>query len=108
MSVSTHVLDTSRGRPAAAVPVRLEYADGDRWQPVATGQTDADGRLADWGAAGDIRPGVYRLVFDTGSYLGEAAFFPEVVVTFRVAEPAEHHHLPLLLNPFSYTTYRGS
>jgi 5-hydroxyisourate hydrolase len=106
MSLSTHVLDAARGRPAAGVPVRLERRADDGWAPVAHGVTDDDGRLSNW--VSDLAAGVHRLVFDTGAYLGEAAFYPEVVVTFTITEPAEHHHVPLLLSPFAYSTYRGS
>jgi 5-hydroxyisourate hydrolase len=104
MSVSTHVLDAARGRPAAGVPVRLERRDTDGWRPVADGSTDADGRLAGWAAA----PGVHRLVFDTGAYLGAEAFYPEVAITFRIADAGQRYHVPLLLSPFAYSTYRGS
>ena len=103
MSVSTHVLDAVRGAPAAGVGVRLERADGTL---LAAGVTDRDGRVADF--AGPVDPGVYRLRFDTVSYLGGQTFYPEVVVTFQVREAAARHHVPLLLSPFSYTTYRGS
>jgi hydroxyisourate hydrolase len=101
--VSTHVLDAARGRPAAGVPVRLEVRGEGGWRAVAEGCTDGDGRLAGWAAGA----GVHRLVFDTGAYLGESAFYPEVAVTFRVAGGGRHH-VPLLLSPFAYSTYRGS
>lgn len=103
MSVSTHVLDTGRGRPAAGVAVLLQRHDDGGWQPVADGVTDADGRLRDW--APDTAAGTYRLVFDTAAH---SAFFPEVCVTFTVTDSEEHHHVPLLLSPFAYSTYRGS
>jgi 5-hydroxyisourate hydrolase len=96
MSLSTHVLDAAAGRPAAGVPVRLESQDG---TVLAVGQTDTDGRITGW-APGE---GVHRLVFEV-----DTDFYPEVVVTFRVRDPAEHHHVPLLLSPFAYSTYRGS
>lgn len=102
MTVSTHVLDATRGGPAAGVGVRLERVDGTL---LAAGVTNRDGRVADF--AGAVEPGVYRLRFDTENYLAET-FYPEVVVTFRVREAAEHHHVPLLLSPFAYSTYRGS
>ena len=105
MSLSTHILDTTNGRPASDVPVRLEARADGRWQHIVDGCTDADGRIAGWGVEA---AGVYRLVFDTGDYLGPDAFFPEVAVSFRVADPAEHHHVPLLLSTYGYTTYRGS
>jgi 5-hydroxyisourate hydrolase len=103
VSLSTHVLDTARGAPAAGVPVRHERRDGGGWVPVAEGATDADGRVTGWSAG----PGVHRLVFDTAAYLGEDAFYPSATIEFRVADE-RHHHVPLLLSPFGYTTYRGS
>ncbi|MEU0465618.1 hydroxyisourate hydrolase [Amycolatopsis sp. NPDC006131] len=102
--VTTHVLDTSAGHPAAGVPVRLETSDG---TVIARGRTDDDGRVRDLGPA-ELDPGVYRLVFDTGAHLGPDAFFPEVTVAFRITDGTQHHHVPLLLSPFSYSTYRGS
>jgi len=105
VSLSTHVLDTSVGRPAPDVPVRLEARTDGGWQAVTDGRTDADGRLAGWGVEA---AGVYRLVFSTGDHLGQDAFYPEVVVTFRITDPAEHYHVPLLISPFGYSTYRGS
>ena len=108
MSLSTHVLDTARGEPAAGVPVRLDRSDGGAWTAVAHGRTDSDGRLRDWVPDADWGAGRYRLVFDTAGVLGDPAFFPEVTVVFEVTEPARHHHVPLLLSPFGYTTYRGS
>ncbi|WP_432827630.1 hydroxyisourate hydrolase [Dactylosporangium sp. CA-092794] len=101
MSVSTHVLDTARGIPATGVPIRLETA-ADRLL-VGEGTTDVDGRLR----FEDVSLGRYRLVIDTAAYLGEDAFFPEVAIQFTVAD-ARHHHVPLLLSPFGYSTYRGS
>ena len=102
--VSTHVLDTSVGRPAAGVGVRLETADG---EPLARGVTDGDGR---WVAGSDQPPGagVFRIVFATGDYFGGRAFHPQVSVEFVVQDPGEGHHVPLLLTPYGYTTYRGS
>jgi 5-hydroxyisourate hydrolase len=110
MSLSTHVLDSSRGRPAAGVRVRLEHDDGQRWADVAAGVTDEDGRLRDWVPADRVGRGMYRLVFDTGGYFAEQGvetFFPEVVITFSVVDDG-HYHVPLLLSPFAYSTYRGS
>ncbi|HSV67166.1 MAG TPA: hydroxyisourate hydrolase [Mycobacteriales bacterium] len=107
MTISTHILDTARGRPAAGVHVQLERrTDDGTWQSLADGVTDANGRLGDW--APQLAAGVHRLVFDTAGYLGESAFFPEVTVTFEIADLAEHYHVPLLLSPFAYSTYRGS
>jgi 5-hydroxyisourate hydrolase len=105
VSVSTHVLDSVLGRPAAGIAVRL-FA---RNELLAEGVTDADGRcrLVE-GATGE---GVHRLVFATGEWFaeqGRETFYPEVVLSFDVVEPADHHHVPLLLSPFAYSTYRGS
>lgn len=102
MSLSTHVLDAARGRPAAGIPVRLDRRDGDGWARVAEGRTDDDGRLRDLPPPGE---GVYRLVFDT---TGHSDFYPEVTVAFTVTDPGEHYHVPLLLSPYAYSTYRGS
>jgi 5-hydroxyisourate hydrolase len=104
-SLSTHVLDTSTGRPAAGVAVALEAADG---TVLARAATDADGRVAD--LAADVAEGEHRLRFDTGAWFagqGVEGFYPEVVVTVAV-RGAEHFHVPLLLSPFGYSTYRGS
>jgi hydroxyisourate hydrolase len=106
--LSTHVLDTSRGEPASGVPVALYRGEGEVWVHVADGRTDGDGRLRDWVPSGAWAAGRYRLVFDTEEYLGEGAFFPEAAVTFHVTAPDRHHHVPLLLSPFGFTTYRGS
>jgi len=99
MTLSTHVLDTAKGRPSAGVPVRLDLHD-DGWRRIADGRTDDDGRIAGWTTS---EPGVYRLVFEVG---GE--FYPEVTVAFRVTDAAGHYHVPLLISPFGYSTYRGS
>ena len=103
MSVSTHVLDAVAGRPAAGVRVVLEQRAGDRWAERADRTTDDDGRIKDLAAATET--GTYRLRFDVDAY---STFFPEVVVVFRVSDPTAHHHVPLLLSPFAYSTYRGS
>ncbi|WP_116048259.1 hydroxyisourate hydrolase [Amycolatopsis palatopharyngis] len=105
--VTTHVLDTANGRPARTVPVALEAATDDGWRAVATGHTDDDGRVRDLGPE-SLNPGVYRLVFDTAAYLGQDAFFPEATICFRISDGTAHHHVPLLLSPFAYSTYRGS
>ena len=109
MTISTHVLDASVGRPAAGVAVALSSLDSaDNWLPVESGETDRDGRHR-FGAA--TEPGVYRLVFSTGWYFavrGVEAFYPQVTITFTVAVSGSHYHVPLLLSPFAYSTYRGS
>ncbi|MFC4083795.1 hydroxyisourate hydrolase [Amycolatopsis samaneae] len=102
--MSTHVLDAAKGRPAVGVAVRLERADGPEWTLLAEDRTNADGRITGWSPG----PGTHRLVFDTGAYLGQDAFYPEVTVTFRIGDEGEHYHVPLLLSPFAYSTYRGS
>jgi 5-hydroxyisourate hydrolase len=105
VTLSTHVLDAATGAPAAGVAVRLER--GPEWTVLASGRTDADGRLRE--LLPDGGPGVYRLVFDTGAWFSERgveAFYPEVTVTFTAG--AGHLHVPLLLSPYAYTTYRGS
>lgn len=99
--ITTHVLDAGRGRPAPDVPVRL-YAGS---QLLGESATDHDGRAAGL-APEHVEPGEYRLVFDVATYDAEA-FFPEVTLAFRVTD-ARHHHIPLLLSPFAYSTYRGS
>lgn len=108
MSLSTHVLDNATGEPARGVPVRLERRDGDGWTTVAVGRTDTDGRLRDWVPPEAWGEATYRLVFDTAAHLGTHAFFPEVSVVFQVADATRHYHVPLLLSPYGYTTYRGS
>jgi 5-hydroxyisourate hydrolase len=107
MGISTHVLDQASGRPATGVPIRLERLDGSVWAEVASGVTDDDGRLRTLTPPGPAPLGTYRLTFVTRAYLGEAAFFPEVSIVFVVSDE-RHHHVPLLLAPFGYATYRGS
>ena len=105
MSVSTHVLDSVLGRPADGIAVRLFSGE----DLLAEGVTDADGRCRLTEDA--TVPGAHRLVFATGPWFagqGRETFYPEVVLTFAVVEPAQHHHVPLLLAPFAYSTYRGS
>ena len=129
VTLSTHVLDATAGRPAAGVPVRLEHLGPDGWRAAGQGRTGADGRLGlSGGADGDgsgqgsghgsgqgsgqgFEPGVYRITFGSGAYfeaLGTASFYPEVTVTFEMTSRGEHYHVPLLLSPFAYSTYRGS
>lgn len=110
-AVTTHVLDTARGLPAAGLPVRLERAGDDGLTEIAAARTGDDGRARTLGPD-QLPPGTYRLTFGTGAYLaaqhpGEP-FFPEVTVTFLINDQAAHYHVPLLLSPFGYSTYRGS
>ena len=102
-TLSTHVLDTSTGEPAAGITVHLSRRDGDGWEKVATMTTDGDGRAS---GPGDLDGGTYRLGFETGDYGN--AFYPFVHVVFTVDESRDHYHVPLLLSPYGYSTYRGS
>ena len=109
--LTTHVLDTARGRPAAGVPVLLERRDDDgAWHDVARAATNSDGRVADLLDEGALVRAVYRLTFDIEAWEGEGArgFYPYAQIVFRVEQPQQHHHVPLLLSPFGYSTYRGS
>ena len=99
-TLSTHVLDTVRGRPAVGVAVELHHGGA----LVASLETDGDGRAR----FGDIAPGTYELAFAVGDYFGEAPFLDVVPIRFTVAEGASHYHVPLLVSPWSYSTYRGS
>ncbi len=110
--VTTHVLDTSVGRPGIGVPVTLEHRDeAGGWREIARKVTNADGRVADLLSADEFKRGVYRLRFDTGAYFaarGAQSFYPAVEVTFDVQDETQHYHVPLLVSPFGYSTYRGS
>lgn len=113
-TLSTHVLDTARGRPAIGLEVTLLRrdgdGDGDGWSVVATARTDADGRVSSLGPAEGVSPGDHRLHFATGAWFaaqGIIGFYPEALITFSVADDA-HHHVPLLLSPYALSTYRGS
>ena len=110
-SISTHVLDASIGAPAASVVVRLDRHDGDTWVSLHRTSTDADGRCPDLGDVGGIALGDYRLTFGTGVYFDDRhveTFYPSVELIFRVTDTEGHYHVPLLLSPFAYSTYRGS
>jgi 5-hydroxyisourate hydrolase len=110
MSLSSHVLDATHGVPATGMRIRWERWHEDLWHHLADAVTDDDGRVTEWGAA-TTTEGVHRLVFDSGGYFAARdvpTFYPEVVVVFDVVDPAAHHHVPLLLSPFAYSTYRGS
>jgi 5-hydroxyisourate hydrolase len=106
-AITTHVLDTALGRPAAGIAVTLDAWLEPGWRLVGEGVTDDDGRIHELGPA-IASAGRYRLTFHTQEYLGPAAFWPEVTITFAVTAPAEHQHVPLLLSPFAFSTYRGS
>ncbi|WP_150308266.1 hydroxyisourate hydrolase [Planctomonas psychrotolerans] len=108
--VTTHVLDTARGLPAAGIDVTLEAEEGDAWTVLGSGTTNTDGRVASLGPD-RLAPGNHRMRFDTDAYFsrtGAASFFPEVVLVFRVSDAEQHYHVPVLLSPFGYSTYRGS
>ena len=120
-AISTHVLDIAAGHPAAGLAVRLEHVAPAGPQEIARATTDSGGRITSLGPE-RIGPGTYRLVFDTAGYharqsrpgtddaafVPAASFFPEVTVTFTVADDREHYHVPLLMSPYGYSTYRGS
>jgi 5-hydroxyisourate hydrolase len=109
-TLSTHVLDAASGQPAAGVRVALDQRDGEGWQPLGEEVTDDDGRVRDL-APGGLGAGVHRLVFATGDYFaatGQTGFYPEVPVVFEVTDTDRHYHVPLLLSPFAFSTYRGS
>jgi 5-hydroxyisourate hydrolase len=106
--ITTHVLDTVLGKPAAGITVSLDKRAGEKWNRLSSGETDADGRCAD--LAPDAPDGIYRLTFDTGAYFARGArksIYPEIAISFACNGEA-HYHLPLLLSDNSYTTYRGS
>jgi 5-hydroxyisourate hydrolase len=110
--ITTHVLDTSLGRPAEGVPVTLEVEAAGGWKLVGKGTTNADGRISDLVSKEiSLAAGVHRLIFDTAKYFATRqvqGFYPQVTIVFRIEDPAQHYHVPLLLSPFGYSTYRGS
>ena len=109
--ITTHVLDIARGEPAEGITVILELRQDGEWAPIGRGTTDEKGRVSTL-TEGSISPGTYRLTFDIDSFhrnQGQTvAFFPEVRITFNVRDPDQHFHIPLLLSPFGYSTYRGT
>ena len=117
MSLSTHVLDASLGRPAQGVPIQLKHS-GDcaatpNNTPIFSAVTDPDGRYRHQETGKDVplAAGIYELTFDTAAYFaasGQTGFYPKVTVTFQITDAAAHHHVPLLLSPFAFSTYRGS
>jgi 5-hydroxyisourate hydrolase len=111
-AITTHILDLTRGRPAGGVAVVLEVQFEHAWQVLGQGTTDGDGRLKSLLPADfQIRPGAYRLSFRTADYFaaqGVESFYPEVTISFNVTNAAAHYHVPLLLSPYGYSTYRGS
>ncbi len=108
--LTSHVLDTARGRPATGLAVEV-HKMGTDWEPIATGETNADGRVPALLTDDQFSAGTYRVTFHTGPWFasqGEAAFYPVVRIVFTVDAPDEHYHIPLLLSPFGYSTYCGS
>lgn len=109
-TLSTHVLDTARGAPIPSMAVTLDRQEGGDWIDIVDVRTDTDGRAGELVPDG-VAPGVYRLRFATGEFFsgrGATAFYPEVSIVFTIVEADGHYHVPLLLSPFGYTTYRGS
>ena len=110
--ITTHVLDLASGGPARGVSVTLEIQRSSDWLSVGRGATDENGRLATLSHSWEPVPGTYRLTFDLSGYHRERGitqpFFPEATVTFIVRDTSEHYHVPLLISPFGYTTYRGT
>src|SRR5436309_1836276 len=108
-AITTHVLDTSRGRPAVGVPLTLEFKLTENWKPIGKGATDADGRCKNlFSPETEFEAGTYRLTFDTGAYfqsLNVEGFYPEVIILFSIRDPRQHYHVPLLLSQFGYSTY---
>lgn len=110
--ISTHVLNNASGKPASGVSVVLQYQAGKTWEELGRGLTDLQGRAADlYLSKKPLQMGTYRLVYETGVYFkgqGTKTFFPQVEIIFEVEKTDEHYHVPLLLSPFGYSTYRGS
>jgi 5-hydroxyisourate hydrolase len=110
--ITTHILDISVGRPAQGVPVELERASSPgTWQRLGGGVTDADGRQRELTPFGPVEPGTYRIRFSTGDYFAAAkvaGFYPVVEIQFTIVDGTQHYHVPLLLSPYGYSTYRGS
>jgi 5-hydroxyisourate hydrolase len=109
--ITTHVLDTSAGKPGKHIRIALELQTASGWLTLGHGVTDDDGRLRTLTQAGPVEPGTYRIRFDTGEYYqrqSTSCFFPTVEIQFTVVDGSQHYHVPLLLSPFGYSTYRGS
>lgn len=110
--ITTHVLDQGQGKPATGLALVLEKQEGTSWKTLAQAQTDQDGRVEDLLPKGSqAAAGRYRLTFQTGAYFqqqGKTTFYPEIAILFSLENPAQHHHVPLLLNAFGYSTYRGT
>lgn len=110
-AITTHVLDTSRGCPAAGLRVELQARSGAEWKSLGIGVTDANGRCATLMGDAKPQPGGYRLLFDAGTYFKQhqtETFYSEIPIVFEIARPEAHYHVPLLISPFGYSTYLGS
>ena len=108
--ITTHILDTGTGRPASGVKATLEAKSASGWQEIGSGVSDADGRIGNLGPV-QVEAGHYRVSFETGDYFGKQgteSFFPAVSIEFFAKNTDEHYHVPLLISPFAYSTYRGS
>ena len=109
--ITTHVLDTALGKPAVGVLVVLSVREGEIARELSRAETDADGRVRQFSTTAELTPGVYRLSFETAAYFhasARAAFFERAQLEFRIDDLTQHYHVPLLLTPFGYTTYRGT
>lgn len=108
--ISTHVLDISNGVGAAGIPVTLERDEGGQWQEIGSASTEDNGRVEEFGI--EVEPGAYRLSFDLSGYDGfegrDDTFFPEIVVSFEVHDVERHHHVPVVVSGFGYSTYLGN
>ena len=112
-AITTHILNTTTGNPGAGIQVVLECKSHSAgWQTIASGMSDPDGRINDLLSTNEVlQPGHYRLIFETAPYFlpnNIECFFPQITINFVVKDPQQHYHVPLLLSPFGYTTYRGS
>ena len=110
MNLTSHILDTSKGRPAEGITIILYLGGNDEWKEIARTKTDKDGRSPGGINTADLQEGIYKLRFETKDYFDKeqiATFYPYVEIVFEITN-AEHYHVPLLLNPFGYSTYRGS
>ena len=110
-AITTHVLDTSRGAPARDMPVAVHAWQSGAWAQIGAGRTDSDGRVASLLPDGPVAPGTYRLTFATGEWFAVEkveGFYPEITVVFAIDDGTTHYHIPLLISPYAYSTYRGS